>query len=54
MFVADPDTFLKIADGKTDPVVAFTLHKLKVEGNFDKALRLKEIIDLKRKESKKS
>lgn len=54
IFIADPDTFIKIADGKTDPVAAFTFRKLKVEGNIDKALRLKEIIDMKRKKDKKS
>lgn len=32
-----------------DPVVAFTLQKLKVEGSIDKALRFKEIVDSKRK-----
>ena len=51
--VADPDTFMGIAEGKIDPVWAFTTQKLKVEGNIDKALRLKEIIDLKQKEAKK-
>ena len=53
VFIADPDTFIKIADGKMDPVVAFTLQKLKVEGSIEKALRLKEIIDLKKKQVKK-
>ena len=53
MFVSDPDTFMKIAEGKVDPVWAFTTQKLKVEGNIDKALRLKEIIELKQKEMKK-
>lgn len=52
MFIADPDTFIKIADGKMDPVAAFTFQKLKVEGNIEKALRLKEIIDLKKKKVK--
>lgn len=52
MFVADPDTFMKIAEGKIDPVWAFTTQKLRVEGNIDKALRLKEIIELKQKETK--
>lgn len=52
MFISDPDTFMKIADGKIDPVWAFTTQKLKVEGNIDKALRLKEIIELKKKEKK--
>ena len=45
MFTCSAETLLNIADGKMDPVMAFTLQKLKVEGNFDKALRLKEIID---------
>ena len=45
MFTCSAETLLKIADGKMDPIMAFTLQKLKVEGNFDKALRLKEIID---------
>ena len=49
MFISDPDTFIKIADGKTDPVTAFTFRKLRVEGNIEKALRLKEIIDRKKK-----
>lgn len=52
IFIADPDTFMKIADGKTDPVAAFTFRKLRVEGSIEKALRLKEIIDLKKKNDK--
>ena len=54
MFIADPDTFMKIAEAEMDPVWAFTTQKLRVEGNIDKALRLKEIIDLKQKELKKA
>ena len=53
VFISDPDTFMKIAEGRMDPVWAFTTQKLKVEGNLDKALRLKEIIELKQKEAKK-
>ena len=45
MFTCSAETLLNISDGKMDPIMAFTLQKLKVEGNFDKALRLKEIID---------
>ena len=45
MFTCSAETLLKIADGKLDPIMAFTLQKLKVEGNIDKALRLKELID---------
>lgn len=53
-FIASPDTFMKLAEGKMDPVAAFTMQKLKVEGNIDKALRLKEIIDLKKKQEKEA
>ena len=48
MFICAPDVLLKIADGDLDPVAAFTAQKLRVEGNIDKALRLKEIIDMKK------
>ncbi len=49
MFTCSAETLFKIAEGKTDPVLAFTLGKLKVEGNIDKALRLKELIDSKKR-----
>lgn len=52
MFVSTPDVLLKIADGEMDPVWAFTTQKLRVEGNTDKALRLKEIIEMKKKQAK--
>ena len=48
MFICAPDVLLKIADGEMDPVAAFTAQKLRVEGNIEKALRLKEIIELKK------
>ncbi len=48
MFTASADTLMKIAEGKTDPIKEFTLHRLKVEGNIDKALKLKNLIDSKR------
>ena len=32
------DSF-KLAEGRIDPILAFTTGKLKVEGNIDKALR---------------
>ena len=48
-FIASTDTLMKIAEGKLDPVLAFTMHKLKVEGSIDKALKLKEIIASKGK-----
>lgn len=49
MFTCSAETLFKIAEGKTDPVLAFTLGKLKVEGYIDKALRLKELIDSKKR-----
>ena len=54
MFTSDPDTLMKIAEGKVDKIWAFTTGKLKVEGNIDKALRLKEIIELKQKKTKET
>lgn len=53
MFISSPEVLMKIAEGKMDPVWAFTTQKLKVEGNIDKALRLKEIIEMKQKQAKK-
>ena len=49
MFTCTAETLFKIAEGKTDPVLAFTLGRLKVEGNIDKALRLNDLINSKRK-----
>lgn len=48
VFIASADTLMKIAEGKLDPVKAFTLRKLKVEGSIDKALKLKGLIESKR------
>ena len=48
MFICTPDVLFKIADGKMDPVAAYMEKKLRVEGNLEKALRLKEIIELKK------
>ena len=53
LFICAPDVLLKIAGGELDPVEAFTEQKLRVEGNIEKALRLKEIIELKRGSVKK-
>ena len=41
LFTTTANTLLKIAKGKMDPVIAFTLGKLKVEGDMGKALMLK-------------
>lgn len=43
LVTSSADTILKIMKGKLDPVVAYTLHKIKVEGDLGKALILKEI-----------
>lgn len=53
MFTCSAETLFKIADGKTDPILAVTLGKLKVEGNIDKALKLKDLINSKKKKDKK-
>lgn len=47
MFTAKADVFMKIAENRLDPVMAFTLQKMKVEGNFEKALKLKDLIERK-------
>ncbi len=44
IFTCKAETLLKIAKGELDPVMAFTLQKLKVEGSIDKALKLKGLI----------
>ena len=49
MFTCSAETLFKIADGKTDPILAVTLGKLKVEGNIDKAIKLKDLINSKKK-----
>lgn len=49
MFTAKAEIFMKIAEGKMDPIAAVTLQKLKVEGNIEKALKLKELIKQKSK-----
>lgn len=49
IFICNADVLMKIANGTMDPVLAFTLQKLKVEGSIEKALRFKKIVDSKRK-----
>lgn len=44
MFTATADTFTAIVNGKLDPIWAFTIKKLKVDGSLEKALKLKELI----------
>ena len=52
MFTCKAETLMNIASGKLDPILAVTTQKLKVEGNIDKALRLKDLIESKRKKKK--
>lgn len=44
IFTGTAEEFTEIMTGKKDPVHEFLSHKLKVEGNFDKALKLQELI----------
>lgn len=50
IFNCSAETLFKINEGKLDPVLAVTLGKLKVEGNIDKALYLKKLIDSRKAE----
>lgn len=45
MFICTAETLFKLAEGKTDPIMAFTLGKLKVEGSIEKALHLKDLLE---------
>lgn len=53
MFICAPDVLVQIADGELDPVGAFFDGRLRVEGNIDKALRLKDIVEMKREAAQK-
>lgn len=44
VFICAADVLFKIISGKLDPIAAFTLGKLKVEGDLGKALLLKEFM----------
>lgn len=44
VFTCSAKTLKKIAKGKLDPVMAVTLQKLKVDGNIEKALKLKSML----------
>lgn len=45
MFIGTAEEFTAIMTGEKDPVHEFLCRRLKVEGNFDKALKLKELIE---------
>ncbi len=44
LITSSADNIIKIMNGKLDPVLAFTLQKIKVEGDLGKALVLKDIV----------
>jgi len=50
-FIVSANDFLKICDGSLDAVKAFTVGKLKVEGNIDKALKFSGIVKSVREQS---
>ena len=51
-FIMTGDNFLKMADGKLDPVAAFFDGRLKIDGSVDKALEFKNIVDSVKKQEK--
>lgn len=44
LFTVDSGDFLRIVHGKLDPVLAYTLGKLKIDGDLTKALEIKNLI----------
>ena len=46
------ETLLQIMDGKLDPVLAYTLHQIRVEGDLGKAMLLKEVVGQKKAKKK--
>lgn len=45
-------TLLDIVEGRLDPVLAFTIQKIRVEGDLGKALLLKEVVGQKKAKKK--
>lgn len=44
MFTIDSKDFLKLIHGNLDPVLAFTIGKLKIDGDLGKALEIQRLI----------
>lgn len=44
MFIINSKDFLKLINGKLDPIFAFTVGKLKIEGDISKALEIQRLI----------
>lgn len=51
-FIISGENFLKMADGRLDPVAAFFDGRLKIDGSVDKALEFKNIVDSVKKQAK--
>ena len=45
LFIGTAELFTAIMSGEKDPVHEFLCRRLKVEGNIDKALKLKDLIE---------
>lgn len=45
IFICSAKNLFRIISGELDPVKAFTFGKLKVEGDLDKALKIKDLIE---------
>ena len=54
LITSTADTLLEIMDGTLDPVLAFTINKIRVEGDLGKALLLKEVVGQKKEKKKKA
>ncbi len=44
VFTCTAETLFKIVEGKADPIMAFTLGKLKVDGSIEKALSIQKLM----------
>ena len=44
LFTVDSKDFMKIVNGNLDPVIAFTVGKLKIDGDLGKALEIQKLI----------
>ena len=54
IFTCGAETLMKIASGKLDPIMAVTLQQLKVDGNIEKALKFKELVERNQGHKRKS
>lgn len=53
IFYCTAETLAKIASGKLDPIMAVTLQQLRVDGNIEKALKFKELVEKNQKRKRK-